>query len=284
MAYGNWRDYLRGRGEVSLKKYLYVFRPLLACRWIERQLGQVPMLFAQLVESVLDEADVRAALAELVARKQAGEELAVAPPVEALTRFIEAELPRLEALNEPDEAAGEVEELNGFFRRYALAAGEEETTTPSVSAIRQHRRGDFLSKVGASEKLRPVVAGAVNHSRDLHTVLDWPVEDEVIADRQKTKFRSEVGACLSRLRLFRKNFETPLDRIKPTVGSAYIERTDMAPDFVEVTLRRTRDAVETHAAEVFRAPSTSRPRAFTPSKNERNSASSLHSTPSPRSS
>ena len=135
MAFGNWRDYLRGRESVSLKKYLYVFRPLLACRWIERQLGQpfrqaqgpepaegVPMLFAQLVEGVLDEADVRAVLAELVARKQAGDELAVAPPAEALLRFIEAELPRLEALNEPDDAAGEVEELNGFFRRYALAA------------------------------------------------------------------------------------------------------------------------------------------------------------------
>ena len=53
MAFGNWRDYLRlahppsatsplrhlgGREEVSLKKYLYVFRPLLAYRWIERQL------------------------------------------------------------------------------------------------------------------------------------------------------------------------------------------------------------------------------------------------------
>ena len=122
MAFGNWRDYLRGREEVSLKKYLYVFRPLLACRWIERQFGQVPMLFGQLVESVLDEADVRAALDELVARKQAGEELAIAPPVEVLSRFIEAELPRLEALNEPDDAAGEVEELNGFFRRYAVAA------------------------------------------------------------------------------------------------------------------------------------------------------------------
>ncbi len=36
------------------------------------------------------------------------------------TRFIETELPRLEALYEPDDAAGEVE-LNGFFRRYALA-------------------------------------------------------------------------------------------------------------------------------------------------------------------
>jgi hypothetical protein len=38
------------------------------------------------------------------------------------SRFAEAELARLEALNEPDDAAGNVEELNGFFRRYALAA------------------------------------------------------------------------------------------------------------------------------------------------------------------
>jgi predicted nucleotidyltransferase len=122
MGFGNWRQYLQGREEVSLKKYLYVFRPLLACRWIERQPGQVPMLFAQLVESVLEEADVRAALDELVARKQAGAELALEPPVEVLSRFIEAELQRLDALNEPPETAGDVEDLNRFFRRYALVA------------------------------------------------------------------------------------------------------------------------------------------------------------------
>jgi hypothetical protein len=122
MAFGNWRDYLRGRELVSLKKYLYVFRPLLACRWIERQLGPVPTVLAELVEAVLKEPDVRAALAGLVARKQAGEELAVAPPVELLSRFVEAELPRLEALREPDDSAGDVEELNQLFRRYSLAA------------------------------------------------------------------------------------------------------------------------------------------------------------------
>jgi len=121
MAFGNWRRYLHGREEVSLKKYLYVFRPLLACRWIERQLGQAPMLFAQLVESVLGEADVRAALDDLVARKQVGDELASAPPVEVLSRFIEAELSRLEALDEPHDATGDIEDLNGLFRRYALA-------------------------------------------------------------------------------------------------------------------------------------------------------------------
>ncbi|MGC3988788.1 MAG: nucleotidyltransferase domain-containing protein [Chthoniobacteraceae bacterium] len=120
MAFGNWRNYLRGREAVSLKKYLYVFRPLLACRWIERQLGQVPMLFAELVHGVLEESAVRVALDDLVARKQAGEELAVAPPVEVLSHFIEVELLRLDALNEPEDATGDVEALNRFFRRYVL--------------------------------------------------------------------------------------------------------------------------------------------------------------------
>ena len=62
---------------VSLKKYLYVFRPLLACRWIERLGSQVPMQFARLVDGVLYETVVRNALDELVARKQAGDELDV---------------------------------------------------------------------------------------------------------------------------------------------------------------------------------------------------------------
>ena len=120
MAIGHWRNYVRGREAVSLKKYLYVFRPLLACRWIERAQGQVPMLFAQLVEGVLEESDVRDVLNALIVRKQSGEELSVEPPVEVLSRFIEAELMRLDALNKPDDSAGDVEELNGFFRRYAL--------------------------------------------------------------------------------------------------------------------------------------------------------------------
>ncbi|MEQ1853368.1 MAG: hypothetical protein ABMA01_17455 [Chthoniobacteraceae bacterium] len=46
---------------------------------------------------------------------------------ELRTRFIEAELPRLEALNEPDAAAGDVQELNGFFCRCALVARKKET-------------------------------------------------------------------------------------------------------------------------------------------------------------
>jgi predicted nucleotidyltransferase len=121
MAFGNWRSYLEGRAEVSLKKYLYVFRPLLGCRWIERGLGQVPMLFQDLVDVVLDEPDVRTALDELVARKMAGDELSKSPPVPALSRFVELELTRLEALREHDDSTGDVQQLDRFFRSYALA-------------------------------------------------------------------------------------------------------------------------------------------------------------------
>lgn len=122
MAFGNWRHYLEGREQVSLKKYLYVFRPVLACRWIERELGQVPMLFGELVAGVLEESDVREALAELVARKQSSAELTAEAPVEVLSSFLARELSRLDALSRPAESAGDVEELNRFFRTHALAA------------------------------------------------------------------------------------------------------------------------------------------------------------------
>ena len=122
MARGNWRGYLLDREWVSLKKYLYVFRPLLGCRWIERRLGPVPMEFARLVAGTLEEPKTRAALQSLVERKQAGDELAVAPPVPVLSRFIHDELTRLAALDEADDVQADAEELNRFFRRYALAA------------------------------------------------------------------------------------------------------------------------------------------------------------------
>ncbi|HSJ02845.1 MAG: nucleotidyltransferase domain-containing protein [Verrucomicrobium sp.] len=122
MGFGNYRDYLRGRDLVSLKKYLYVMRPLLACRWIERFQTQPPMVFQELVDAVLDESDVREALAALLLRKQAGVELAVASPVEALSSFIEMELVRLDGLNHPVDACGDIEELDHFFRVHALAA------------------------------------------------------------------------------------------------------------------------------------------------------------------
>ena len=85
-------------------------------------MGQVPMLFDELVEGVVEDADVRAAIANLVARKKAGEELDRGPKIDALSGFIDAELGRLEKIqpmeqSEPDPAA-----LNRFFQDYCLTS------------------------------------------------------------------------------------------------------------------------------------------------------------------
>lgn len=50
MVDGNYREYLR-REMVRAKKYFYVLRPLLACRWIFRTNTPPPMRFAELVAS-----------------------------------------------------------------------------------------------------------------------------------------------------------------------------------------------------------------------------------------
>jgi hypothetical protein len=57
----------------------------------------------------------------LLAHSQSYEKLAIVPAAEELSQFVEAELPSFETLNEPDDATGEVEEPNEFFRRFALA-------------------------------------------------------------------------------------------------------------------------------------------------------------------
>jgi predicted nucleotidyltransferase len=120
MAYGNARDYLKG-DTVWLKKYLYVLRPLLACQWIERGMGEPPMLFDELVAGLVEDSRVLAAIERLLEMKRSGDELDRSPHIEELTRFITVELARLDELELPNEAVPSDETLNAFFRRYCLA-------------------------------------------------------------------------------------------------------------------------------------------------------------------
>ena len=115
MASGQAKQYLKG-DEVRLKKYLYVLRPLLACRWIERGLGQPPMEFAELVYHAVDDAQVLLAIAELVARKAAGDELDIGAKIDVLNAFIHAELARLRLVLPAEEAPPEFQKLDRFFQ------------------------------------------------------------------------------------------------------------------------------------------------------------------------
>ena len=130
MAQGNYRDFLRG-DTVWSKKYFYVLRPVLACRWIERGCGVVPTPFQTLVERVLDEEDVKAAVQDLIRRKRSGEELDRGPHIPVLSRFLEREVERLSALAAPPVAPTSTARLDQVFREclieiYGAEIGPEE--------------------------------------------------------------------------------------------------------------------------------------------------------------
>ena len=115
MAAGNFRDYLKGE-EVWLKKYLYVLRPLLACRYIEKCDAWVPMEFDTVVEATVESAEVKSAISALVERKMAGEELRKGPRNEAIDSFIRNELERLQTAVPKDESHPNDDRLDEFFR------------------------------------------------------------------------------------------------------------------------------------------------------------------------
>lgn len=96
MAKSNNREYLQGK-TVRLKKYLYVLRPLLCCQWIEQYGSPAPMQFRTLVDLLVSDAELRAAIDSLLEQKRAAPELAEGPKIPALGYFIETELQRCEA-------------------------------------------------------------------------------------------------------------------------------------------------------------------------------------------
>jgi len=99
MSEGNYREYLQGN-DVHVKKYFYVLRPILACRWIATH-GTLQ----QIVTDLLD-------------RKRAGDELARGPRIPQLNQFLDTEIRWLHTqLTElPQTAMPDWEALDDVFR------------------------------------------------------------------------------------------------------------------------------------------------------------------------
>ena len=111
MARGNARAYLGGE-RVRLKKYLYVLRPLLATLWIEQGRGPAPMRFETLVETLIADPALRAAIAELLRVKRSAGEAEHGAPDPILDAFIARELTRLESVVAPTAPKVETTELD----------------------------------------------------------------------------------------------------------------------------------------------------------------------------
>lgn len=116
MARKNYREYLKG-DRVRLKKYLYVLRPLMAALWVEQQRGPVPMRFLDLVEAIVSDAALRAAIDALLVIKRRAGEAEEGAAIPEINRFIELELQRLEHVPTPHkDARGEYSVLDRLLR------------------------------------------------------------------------------------------------------------------------------------------------------------------------
>ena len=115
MAEGNFRGYLR-RDVVRIKKYLYVLRPLLACKWILKRRTSPPVLFSELVAAEA-EPELKTEIEKLLDIKVNSPETDEMPQITPLNEYIEKNLPLLQAQTEslPDEVANSYEKLNRLF-------------------------------------------------------------------------------------------------------------------------------------------------------------------------
>jgi len=119
MAHGNYREFLQG-DMVWLKKYFYVLRPVLACLWIERDYGVVPIQFQTLVERILDEGSIKTAVQDLIRRKRAGEELDRGPHIPAISDFLSHEVNRLSGFQAPPARHASSARLDQVLRECLL--------------------------------------------------------------------------------------------------------------------------------------------------------------------
>ena len=91
MAERNYKAYFKG-ATVPIKKYFYVLRPLLACKWIYSHDAIAPMEFLALVEDARLDRAVRTEINKLLTRKLRGEEMKREQPIDVLNRYIENEI------------------------------------------------------------------------------------------------------------------------------------------------------------------------------------------------
>lgn len=115
MAEGNYREYLKTE-MVRAKKYFYVLRPVLTCRWILERGTQPPMLFRELMESELPK-ELVPEVEKLLDLKMNSPEIKEIPRVDRINKYLNESIEeikvKLKSVGENKEV--QWEELNKMF-------------------------------------------------------------------------------------------------------------------------------------------------------------------------
>lgn len=94
MASNNFRKCLQD-GQVKVKNYINVLRPVLAAQWIEKYNEFPPLEFPKLLEDLLPDGELKREIHTLLKRKISGEELDYESKVEVINQFLNEEIMRL---------------------------------------------------------------------------------------------------------------------------------------------------------------------------------------------
>lgn len=95
MAERNYKEFLQG-DSVKVKKYFYVLRPILACKWILRTHAKPPMLFSELADAELVAA-LKPVVARLLDLKMNTPEIKEIPRVAEINDYLDRTIENLKA-------------------------------------------------------------------------------------------------------------------------------------------------------------------------------------------
>mgnify|MGYP001581036898 CR=1 FL=1 len=97
---------------------------------------------------------------------------------------------------------------------------------PSVAKARGGRR--FFSAVPSQQNVE--VPCTVQHAVDVHAVLQWFVEDDILPDGETPHAGSQLVAGSSKVGVQGKHPDCGIDFIEKTVGCRGIIKRDIRPD------------------------------------------------------
>ena len=120
MAEGNYREYLKG-DMARVKKYFYVLRPVLACKWILHRHTKPPMLFRELMDSELEKS-LKPVVERLLDIKMNAPEIKEISKVEEINRYLDETINtvRQDIFAYPGEHRPEWAPLNELFLETVL--------------------------------------------------------------------------------------------------------------------------------------------------------------------
>ena len=117
MAKSNYREYLKS-DMVRLKKYFYVLRPVLACRWILEYQSAPPMAFSKLAEACLP-TELKPEVDRLLEMKMAASEMEYGPRIDAINSYLNESIQEISDVIAamPSRAQLPWKDLNDMFIR-----------------------------------------------------------------------------------------------------------------------------------------------------------------------